>query len=122
MNFHSKNGVAILLLTPVLVLGLAGCGSQEGKTNSVSSSETGAVQKVGTDGQLISIQSENVKAAGYDEASRVMSVQFDNGAIYEYYGVPPDLWTSFVSAQPHPWSQVGYPQLVQGGIPYKRLG
>ena len=77
---------------------------------------------VGTNGQLFSIQSDNVRAAGYDETSMVMTVQFDNGALYEYYGVPADLWTSFVAAQPHPWSQVGYPRLVQGGIPYKRIG
>lgn len=77
---------------------------------------------VGTNGQLISIQSDNVRAAGYDETSMVMTVQFNNGAIYEYYGVPADLWTSFIAAQPHPWSQVGYPRLVQGGIPYKRIG
>ena len=60
--------------------------------------------------------------ATYDEASMVMTVQFDNGALYEYYGVPSDLWTSFIAAQPHPWSQVGYPRLVQGAIPYKRIG
>ena len=61
-------------------------------------------------------------AAGYDAASKVMTVQFDNGSLYEYYGVPADLWTAFVAAQPHPWSQVGYPRLVQGGVPYKKIG
>jgi hypothetical protein len=122
MKFKSKYGVAILLFAPVLVLGLTGCGSQAVESNSAASGESAAVQKVGTNGQLISIQSDNVRAAGYDEASMVMTVQFDNGALYEYYGVPADLWTSFVNAQPHPWSQVGYPRLVQGGIPYKRIG
>jgi hypothetical protein len=52
----------------------------------------------------------------------VMTVQFDNGNLYEYYGVSADQWTAFVAAQPHPWSQVGYPRLVQGGIPYKKIG
>ena len=122
MKFKPKCGVAILLLVPIMVLGLTGCGSQAVKSNSGSSGESAAVQKVGTNGQLISIQSDNVRAAGYDEASMVMTVQFDNGALYEYYGVPAELWTSFINAQPHPWSQVGYPRLVQGGIPYKRIG
>lgn len=63
-----------------------------------------------------------MRAAGYDEASMVMTVQFDNGTLYEYYGVPANLWTSFIAAQPHPWGQVGFPRLVQGGIPYKRIG
>ena len=103
-----------------ICLVLTGCGVS---IKDVSNDENSAVQRVGTNGQLISIQSDNVRAAGYDEASLVMTVQFDNGALYEYYGVPADLWTSFVAAQPHPWSQVGYPRLVQGGgIPYKRIG
>ena len=122
MKFKFKYGVAILLFAPVLVLGLTGCGSQANESNSVASDESSAVQKVGTNGQLISIQSDNVRAAGYDEGSMVMTVQFDNGALYEYYGVPIELWTSFIAAQPHPWSAVGYPRLVQGGIPYKRIG
>ena len=98
---------------------LSGCGNS---SEPASSPQVEAQTVVGTNGQLISIQSDNVRAAGYDEASMVMTVQFDNGALYEYYGVAADLWTSFVAAQPHPWSQVGYPRLVKGGIPYKRIG
>ena len=64
----------------------------------------------------------NVRAAGYDAETLVMTVQFRNGYLYEYYGVSADVWTSFVAAQPNPWSQVGYPSLVQSGIPYKRIG
>jgi len=112
---------AAVLITSVLIAGLAGCSSQTNESDVTSTSER-ASQQIGTNGQLISIQSDNVRAAGYDEASMVMTVQFDNGALYEYYGVPDDLWTSFINAQPHPWSQVGYPRLVQGGIPYKRIG
>ena len=98
---------------------LASCGSS---SENSSSPQVEARTVVGTNGQLIAIQSDNVQAAGYDANSMVMTVQFDNGALYEYYGVPADLWTSFVAAQPHPWSAVGYPRLVQGGIPYKRIG
>ena len=104
----------------LLALVLTGC-SQPEAANQDEIPQNTSVQ-IGTNGQLISIQSDNVQAAGYDAASMVMTVQFDNGAIYEYYGVPSELWTSFVAAQPHPWSQVGYPRLVQGGIPYKRIG
>ncbi len=111
-----------IFLTSVLILGLTGCGEKAGVTDSLSSSDSAKSQLVGTNGELIAIQSDNVSAAGYDESSMVMTVQFDNGALYEYYGVQAELWTSFVAAQPHPWSQVGYPRLVQGGIPYKRIG
>ena len=114
--------MASLLLTSVLVLSSAGCSSQLDEIDATSRSESTSSQQVGTNGELIYIQSDNVSAAGYDEGSMVMTVQFDNGALYEYYGVPAELWTSFIAAQPHPWSQVGYPRLVQGAIPYKRIG
>lgn len=119
MNLKPLSIKSIVLACGALfLLLLTSCGS--------SSSDVAEFEQssnfVGTNGQLISIQSDNVSAAGYDEESMVMTVQFDNGALYEYYGVPTDLWTSFVAAQPHPWSQVGYPRLVQGGIPYKRIG
>jgi len=112
---------ATVLIASILIVGLTGCNSQTDESDVTSTSES-ASQQIGTNGQLISIQSDNVQAAGYDEASLVMTVQFNNGALYEYYGVPSDLWISFVAAQPHPWSQVGYPRLVQGAIPYKRVG
>lgn len=112
----------VFLLVPIFVFGLTGCENQAEVTVANSRSEIRSTQQIGTKGQLIAIQSNNVRAAGYDASSLVMTVQFDNGAIYEYYEVPPDLWTSFIAAQPHPWSQVGYPRLVQGGIPYMRIG
>lgn len=105
-------------LVAFLVLAISACSSTS--SHVIKSKEN--LETVGTNGQLISIQSDNVRAAGYDEVKMIMYVQFDNGALYEYYGVPVDLWTSFVAAQPHPWSQVGNPRLVQGGIPYKRIG
>jgi KTSC domain len=104
----------------LLIFALVGCGNQSYIGD--NQGNRSAVSNVGTHGQLISIQSDNVKAAGYDESTLVMSVQFKSGALYEYYGVPADLWIAFVAAQPHPWSQVGYPRLVQGGLPYKRIG
>jgi hypothetical protein len=104
----------------LLILVLSGCSQTEATNQDEIQQNT--TSQIGTRGQLIFIQSDNVQAAGYDAASMVMTVQFDNGALYEYYGVPTDLWTSFVAAQPHPWSQVGYPRLVRGGIAYKRVG
>jgi hypothetical protein len=102
----------VLLLIP-------GCGTPGENSENYSAAPK---NEVGTGGQLISIQSNNVAAAGYNESSLVMTVQFRNGALYEYYGVTTDLWESFLAAQPNPWSQVGYPRLVQAGIPYKRIG
>jgi hypothetical protein len=115
----SKFQAAVFL---ALTLSLSACSSSNTYLDEQTQSDVAPSDQVGTNGQLISIQSDNVQAAGYDAASSVMTVQFDNGALYEYYSVPADLWTSFLAAQPHPWSQVGYPRLVQAGIPYKRIG
>ena len=76
---------------------------------------------VGTGGSLIPIESSNVNMAGYDASTEVMTVLFDSGGLYEYYGVPENLWTDFVEAQPSPWSQVGYPRLVQDGYVYRKV-
>jgi len=103
----------------VLTVGLlSGCGNS---SEPASSPQVEAQTVVGTSGQLISIESDNVRAAGYNASALIMTVQFNNGYTYEYYGVQPELWNSFIAAQPHPWSQVGYPRLVEGGVPYKRI-
>jgi hypothetical protein len=118
-NLISKK-LALIFASLVLLLSTS-CSSQTFESTATSTEKVAKVEKNGTNGQLIPIQSDNVNSAGYDEITLVMTVQFRNGAIYEYYGVQAELWTSFVAAQPHPWSQVGYPLLVQGGIPYKRI-
>ena len=102
-----------------LCLILTGCGTTDELLQEQEVNQT--IESAGTVGQLISIQSDNVRAAGYDAASMIMTVQFNNGYTYEYYGIPLDLWDSFIAAQPNPWSLVGYPRLVQAGVPYKRI-
>ena len=113
--------VAITLFFALSFL-LTGCANGTSSIGEISEREDKQVSLVGTEGQLIPIQSDNVRAAGYDVETQVMTVQFKNGYLYEYYGVSADVWTSFIAAQPNPWSQVGYPSLVQSGIPYKRIG
>jgi hypothetical protein len=112
-----------LLLTAcgtfILSLVLTSCGTTEQVLPEVEINQTN--ETGGTSGQLISIQSDNVRAAGYDASSMIMTVQFNNGYTYEYYGIPLELWDSFIAAQPNPWSLVGYPRLVQVGVPYKRI-
>ena len=121
-QIYLKTSVIKFLLFISLLATLTSCDSSE--LSSSISEYPNAQNPVaeGTNGKLISIQSDSVSVAGYNEASLVMTVQFENGAIYEYYEVPADLWSSFIAAQPHPWSAVGYPRLVQGGIPFKRIG
>ena len=113
---HSRSGLSVLL-----AFLLSGCGTNLDTTQSTERIQNQESTSVGTNGQLISIQSGNVRAAGYDASVLVMTVQFNSGYVYEYYGVQPELWNSFIAAQPNPWSQVGYPRLVQAMVPYKRI-
>lgn len=101
------------------------CGTSSNPIISSSSEnveEIDQIENVGTNGRLIYIESENVNMAGYDAISKILTIQFDRGALYEYYGIEPEFWESFLAAQPHPWSRVGYPQLVLGSVPYRRIG
>jgi hypothetical protein len=105
----------LLLLMSAL---LTGCSAT---SENLSAPQIEAQEVVGTNGQLIIIQSDNVHAAGYEANTMTMTVQFKNGYAYEYYGIPEELWDSFIAAQPHPWGQVGYPRLVQAGVSYRRI-
>lgn len=84
---------AFLLL--ILVGLLPSCGNP---SEPASSPQVEVQTVVGTNGQLISIQSDNVWAAGYDANAMTMTVQFNDGYTYEYYGIPAKHWTSFFAA------------------------
>ena len=114
-----NNRLTGLLSILIFCFILTGCGNSEDSNSEYEAIQTN--EQAGTGGLLIPIQSDNVRAAGYDTDSKIMTVQFLNGYTYEYYGIPLDLWDSFIAAQPNPWSLVGYPRLVQAGVPYKRI-
>jgi hypothetical protein len=65
------------------------------------------------------VQSDALRAVGYDDARQVLTVEFAHGGIYDYIGVPRDVYDELLDAQPHPWSQVG--DLVTQ-YPYERRG
>jgi hypothetical protein len=40
----------------------------------------------------MAVDSSMANALGYDEASRVLQIEFASGAIYQYSGVEPEIW------------------------------
>ena len=54
-------------------------------------SEGLAVEKLG-------VSSSNVKAIGYDANSQTLEVEFVNGRVYQYYGVPDHVHAEFMRA------------------------
>ena len=113
-----------IMISSICSLLLLGCSAES--SSSSSTIETSASVQVPdlskeTKGEWIQIQSDNVSMAGYDASTQTMTVMFDNGKSYWYQPVDQSVWTAFYNAQPHPWSQVGYPALVESGIPYGKL-
>jgi hypothetical protein len=45
----------------------------------------------------IRVQSSNIVSVGYDEKSKVLEIEFDNG-IYQYFDVPQDVYEDFMNA------------------------
>ena len=119
-----KNLKTYVMIYSVISLLLIGCSAESSRSSSTI--ETSASVQVPdlskeTKGEWIQIQSDNVSMAGYDASTQTMTVMFDNGKSYWYQPVDQSVWTAFYNAQPHPWSQVGYPALVESGIPYGKL-
>ena len=123
MSSRMSNKGSKLLARSLMVICLVAINacSLEGPESSTATAAPSSDLSQDTNGELISIQSDNVSMAGYDASTQVMTVVFDSGDAYWYQPVDQSTWTAFYLAQPHPWSQVGYPQLVQAGIPYGKL-
>lgn len=114
-----KKKLSIALILSIIFL--SACSNESQSLLTERNSENSASTSIDTNGVLIPIESTNVKSAGYDSDSKIMTVHFLSGSTYQYFEVPPTLWEEFLAAQPHPWSQVGYPQLVQGGYRYNKI-
>jgi len=44
------------------------------------------------------IQSSNVSSIGYDDASSTLEVEFQSGSIYQYFGVPSNVYEQLMQA------------------------
>ena len=44
------------------------------------------------------ISSSNVAAVGFDEGTQTLEIEFHNGGIYQYYGVPEHMFTKMIQA------------------------
>lgn len=44
------------------------------------------------------VKSSNLKSVGYDHDRRLLEIEFINGAVYEYKGVPSEIYVQFMEA------------------------
>ena len=45
------------------------------------------------------VTSSNLAAIGYDASAKVLHVEFKNGTVYEYTGVPEDTYAALLGAE-----------------------
>ena len=48
-----------------------------------------------------SVVSSNLKSVGYDLESNTLEIEFQSGAVYQYYGVPLEVYEALMRASSH---------------------
>ena len=48
--------------------------------------------------EMHSVESSNVAAIGYDEATQTVQVQFNDGSTYQYFDVPQNVYDDFFNS------------------------
>jgi uncharacterized protein len=68
--------------------------------------------------QRTAVVSSNLSSVGYDPETQVLEIEFLNGGVYQYYGVPADVYSGLMGAgskgayhadfikDRYPWSRV----------------
>ncbi len=46
-----------------------------------------------------SVPSSNLSSVGYDESTETLEVQFQNGSVFQYHGVPKEIHGQLVNAR-----------------------
>jgi hypothetical protein len=48
--------------------------------------------------ERVTVSSSNIQSIGYDADSLTLEIEFNNGAIYQYQGVPPTEFDAFMNS------------------------
>ncbi|HEX3661367.1 MAG TPA: KTSC domain-containing protein [Acidobacteriaceae bacterium] len=48
--------------------------------------------------ERISVNSSNIASVGYDADSQTLEIEFNNGGVYQYSGVPQEIYGGMMSA------------------------
>lgn len=65
------------------------------------------------------VASSNVRTVGYNEPAETLEVEFLNGRVYQYYGVPKHMHGRFMAAQSKGQFLNTY---IKNQYPYSRVG
>lgn len=65
------------------------------------------------------VSSSNIDSIGYDSTSQILEVEFLNGSIYQYFGIPEYLYFGLMSANSHGKYLNEY--IKKGGFHYEKV-
>ena len=65
------------------------------------------------------VSSSNLKAVGYDHETKTLEIEFLNGGLYQYSGVPLSVYQGLKSASSH--GQYFDSHIKKGGYSYRKL-
>lgn len=66
-----------------------------------------------------SVSSSNLASIGYDGSQNTLEVEFLDGSVYQYYGVPSHLYEGLMSASSNGTFLSQY--IKKGGYEYKKI-
>lgn len=70
--------------------------------------------------ERVPVQSSNLASVGYDPKTSTLEIEFHDGGIYQYSGVPPEVHQGLMNAA----SKGSYldQNIKKAGYPYKKVG
>ena len=66
------------------------------------------------------VSSRSLASVGYDESGAVLEVEFNHGGVYQYSGVPEEVYQGLMNAGSH---GTFYNEFIKkSGYPYSKIG
>lgn len=65
------------------------------------------------------VSSSNIASIGYDSRTQTLEVEFHNGSVYQYHGVPSSIYQGLMGAPSHGSYLDAY--IKKGGYAYTRV-
>ena len=69
--------------------------------------------------EMIEVASSNLNAIGYDAKTQTLRVHFNSGTIYDYYGVPKNMYDGLLHADSH--GSYLHRHIKLGGFSYNKI-
>ncbi len=70
--------------------------------------------------ERIPVSSSNLASVGYDVNSAVLEIEFNHGGVYQYTGVPEEIYLGLINAGSH---GIYFNEFIKkAGYPYSKIG